>query len=588
MKSLRTQMMLFFSLIILVPVILSSVNVYYALQHYLMQSYIRHQEQVGGNLAGELDGLRQKLEDLSLRIFGDRDIQAYLATPMPAPSADQLEKTTRFRQAVQKYASSEDPRVSLFLVKGQKTVYGDGYEIQRYIQLHMAAADQYGGLPVWDVWNEQGKVVLYRQINDNQTDLTRTIGYLFLFFDRSEIERTIARYTLDAGQQFGVYDREGYFSVITDASMDPERVRELGESLGGGGERELRLGDARSVAFANVRGPWTLVSWIPRELVLEPAAEMFYGILFTAVVLLIFSIFLVLFLSHRITKPLKLLQRKMKHIGEGRFAVRIPIERNDEIGELTQALNSMSDEIVSLIEKNKEEENKRRQIQLQTLEYQINPHFLYNTLDSVNMLARRHDDPVIADIVTYLSRLFRIGLNQGREMITVGDEIRHVTYYLKIQEIRFAGQLYWDIQADDSIERVKMIKFILQPLVENSINHGIRKRDEAGHIYVRAWGEPGFVVLEVEDDGVGMDAEQLERVRASLEEDAEEETDKDHGFGLRNVHQRIRLHYGPEFGLALASEKGSGTVVTVRLPDPSGDKEVREGNDDGGGTRGFH
>jgi two-component system sensor histidine kinase YesM len=274
---------------------------------------------------------------------------------------------------------------------------------------------------------------------------------------------------------------------------------------------------------------------------------------------------MVLFLSHRITKPLKLIQRKMMQIGEGFFIFKVPVVRNDEVGEVASAMNRMSDEIQSLIQKNKEEEAKRRLIQLQTLEYQINPHFLYNTLDSVNMLARKHQDPIIADMVTYLSRLFRIGLNQGREMITVADEVRHVTYYLKIQEIRFAGQLYWDIQTDESIESVKMIKFLLQPLVENSINHGIRKRDEPGHIYIRIWKEPDSIVLEVEDDGVGMDPEQLERVRQSLNDDMEE-PDKDHGFGLRNVHQRIQLHYGDNYGLEFVSEKGYGTTVTVRLP----------------------
>lgn len=571
MRSIRTQMMLFFSLLILVPVILNSGNVYYELQNYLMQSYIRHQQQANGNLLGELDGLRRKMEELSLRIFGDRDIQAFLATPMPELSADQLDKTTRFRQAFQNYASSVDPRISLFIVKGDKAIYGDGLmpEAQRFIQLRLAEADRYEGLPVWDVWDDQGQAVLFRRIHDNRTDLNRAIGYLFLFFDRSEIERTIARYTLDQGQQFAVYDREGYFSVNTDASIKLAQVRRWGQALSDGREREITQGSVRYVTFTDSRGPWTLVSWIPRQLVLHAANEMFNGILFTAVVLILFSVFLVLFLSHRIARPLKMLQRKMTQIGEGRFAVRVPIERNDEVGELAVALNRMSDEIESLIEKNKEEESKRRQIQLQTLEYQINPHFLYNTLDSVNMLARKHQDPVIADIVTYLSRLFRIGLNQGRETITVGDEIRHVTYYLKIQEIRFSGQLFWDIQADESIDNVKMIKFVFQPLVENSINHGIRKRDEAGHIYIRAWGEPGFIVLEVEDDGVGMNAEQLERVRASLEESAEEAADHERGFGLRNVHQRIKLHYGQEYGLALTSEQGCGTLVTVRLPVPS-------------------
>jgi two-component system sensor histidine kinase YesM len=573
MRSVRTQMMLFFSLLILIPIILSSVNVYYALQHYLEQSYVRHQEQANGNLAGELNGFRLSLEDLSLRIFGDRSVQAFLSTPMPVQSADQLDKTTRFRLALQTYAS--DPGVSLFIVKGKSAIYGDGLspDIQRYIQLHLEVAETSGGLPVWDNADFLGKVALIRQINDNETDLNRPIGYLFLLFDRAEIERMIGRYTLDQGQQFAVFDSKGMFGVNTDPQMPMSFIRDVGKRLSGRGSQTFEFGNARRyVAFTEDRGPWKLVSWMPQTMVLKPARDMFFGILFTALVLIFFSVFLVLFLSHRITKPLKMLQRKMKQIGEGFFALRVPVVRNDEVGELTSALNRMSDEIMSLLDKNKEEEAKRRLIQLQTMEYQINPHFLYNTLDSVNMLARKHDEPVIAEIVTYLSRLFRIGLNQGREMMTVADEIRHVTSYLKIQEIRFAGELYWDIQADETVESVKMIKFILQPLVENSINHGIRKRDHAGHIYIRVWGEPRFFVLEVEDDGVGMDPEQLERVTSSLN-DWEEQPEQDHGFGLRNVHQRIRLHYGEEYGLELKSEKGGGMTVTVRLPRPGEEAE---------------
>jgi two-component system, sensor histidine kinase YesM len=574
MRSIRTQMMLFFSLLILIPIILSSVNVYYALQH-LEQSYVRHQEQANGNLAGELNAFRLKLEDLSLRIFGDRNVQLFLSTPMPEQSADQLDKTTRFRQAVGTYAS--DPGVSIFIVKGKSAIYGDGLspDIQRYIQLRLAVAEKYRGLPVWDNADGLGKVALIRQINDNQTDLNRPIGFVFLLVDRAEIERIIDRYTLDQGQQFAVFDSKGMFGVNTDPQMPMSFVRDADNKLSGRGNQTFEFGNARFVAFAEDDGPWKLVSWMPQTMVLKPARDMFFGILFTALVLIFFSVFLVLFLSHRITKPLKMLQRKMKQIGEGFFALKVPIVRNDEVGELTSALNRMSDEIMSLLEKNKEEEAKRRLIQLQTMEYQINPHFLYNTLDSVNMLARKHHDPVIADIVTYLSRLFRIGLNQGREMITVADEIRHVTYYLKIQEIRFAGQLYWDIQTDETIESVKMIKFILQPLVENSINHGIRKRDDAGHIDIRVWGEPRSFVLEVEDDGVGMDAEQLERVTSSLG-DWEDQPDQDQGFGLRNVHQRIRLHYGEEYGLELRSEKGCGTTVIVRLPRPGEETAERE------------
>lgn len=567
-RSIRSQMMLFFSLLILVPIIISGVSIYYALQNYLEDSYVRHQSKSINNLASEMDDWRSKQEDLSLRLFGDRSIQQFLRYPNTTLTAEQLQRTANFRQALQIHSAKSDPLGSIFVVRDNGTIYGEGLSstYDRYIHSRLLLAAGYNGLPTWDNVEGTDKVALFRQINDNEMDLNRPIGYLFILFDKAEIERMIGQYTVDPGQQYAVYDEKNAFEFLTDSTMPKVFIEEIGiSSETSRGSSTTIYGDEPYVTFAEKRSGWTLVSWIPENKVMEPARELFFGILFIAFVLIFFSVFMVLFLSHRITKPLKMIQRKMMQIGEGFFIFKVPVVRNDEVGELASAMNRMSDEIQSLIQKNKEEEAKRRLIQLQTLEYQINPHFLYNTLDSVNMLARKHQDPIIADMVTYLSRLFRIGLNQGREMITVADEVRHVTYYLKIQEIRFADQLYWDIQTDESIESEKIIKFLLQPLVENSINHGIRKRDEPGHIYIRIWKEPDSIVLEVEDDGVGMDPEQLERVRQSLNDDMEE-PDKDHGFGLRNVHQRIQLHYGDDYGLEFTSEKGYGTTVTVRLP----------------------
>lgn len=567
-RSIRSQIMLFFSLLIVVPIIISGVSIYYALQNYLEDSYVRHQGKSINNLVSEMDDWRSEQEDLSLRLFGDQSIQQFLRYPNTALTAEQLQRTANFRQALQIHSAKSDPFGSIFVVRDNGTIYGEGLSstYDRYIHSRLLLAAGYNGLPAWDNVEGTDKFALFRQINDNEKDLNRPIGYLFILFNKAEIERMIGQYTVDPGQQYAVFDEKNSFQILTDSTMPKAFIEEIGSSSETSrGPLTTVYGDEPYITFAEKRAGWTLVSWIPENKVMEPARELFFGILFIAVVLIIFSVFMVLFLSHRITKPLKMIQRKMKQIGEGFFIFKVPVVRNDEVGELATAMNRMSDEIQSLIQKNKEEEVKRRMIQLQTLEYQINPHFLYNTLDSVNMLARKHQNPIIADMVTYLSRLFRIGLNQGREMITVADEVRHVTYYLKIQEIRFADQLYWDIQTDESIESEKIIKFLLQPLVENSINHGIRKRDEPGHIYIRIWKEPDSIVLEIEDDGVGMDPEQLERVRESLN-DALEEPDKDHGFGLRNVHQRIQLHYGDDYGLEFASEKGYGTTVTVRLP----------------------
>jgi two-component system sensor histidine kinase YesM len=566
MRTIRSQMMLFFSLLILIPIIISCTNLYYSLQSYLKESYMRQQDQSINNLASELNDWRFQLEELSLLLFGDKRIQQFLSHPNTERSGEQLERAIEFRQAMQTYGGTRKVEYSIYIARMNGTIYGDGLvsTFDNYINSRMAEAAKYKGTAVWEYVDELDKVVLYRQINNNEVDLKNPIGYLFLFIDTSDLEKTIARYKVDNYQQYAVYNNDRTFEIRTDTQKNRILVHDLKEQ--GNWLLHKAFEDSEDyVTFIEQRSDWTIVSWISKKDILRPARDLFFGILFIAIVLILFCVFMVLFLSHRITKPLHKVQQQMKLIGEGIFLFKMPVVRNDEVGELATAMNRMSDEILSLIQKNREEEAKRRLLQLQTLEYQINPHFLYNTLDSVNMLARKHKDPIIADIVTYLSRLFRIGLNQGRELITVKEEVRHVTYYLKIQEIRFAGQLFWDVDMDDQLAEVKMIKFILQPLVENSINHGIRRRETPGHIHIRASKDEECFLLEVEDDGIGMSPEQLDRIRQSLEEDNSNE-EQDHGFGLRNVHQRLQLHYGLPYGLQFKSVEGKGTTVSVKLP----------------------
>ncbi|WP_141504267.1 sensor histidine kinase [Paenibacillus luteus] len=566
MRTIRSQMMLFFSLLILIPIIISCTNLYYSLQSYLKESYMRQQDQSINNLASELNDWRFQLEELSLLLFGDKRIQQFLIHPNLERSREQLQRAIEFRQALQTYGGTRKVEYSIYIARMNGTIYGDGLvsKYDSYINSRKAEAAKYRGKAVWEYVDELDTVVLYRQINNNEVDLQKPIGYLFLFIDTSDLEKTIARYKVDNYQQYAVYNNDRTFEIRTDTKKGRELVHDFKNQ--GNVLLHKAFEDSEDyITFVEPRSDWTIVSWISKKDILRPARDLFFGILFIACVLILFCVFMVLFLSHRMTKPLHKVQQQMKLIGEGIFLFKMPVVRNDEVGELATAMNRMSDEILSLIQKNREEEAKRRLLQLQTLEYQINPHFLYNTLDSVNMLARKHKDPIIADIVTYLSRLFRIGLNQGRELITVKEEVRHVTYYLKIQEIRFAGQLFWDVDMDDQLAEVKMIKFILQPLVENSINHGIRRRETPGHIHIRVSKDEEFFMLEVEDDGIGIAPEHLERIRQSLEEDDSNE-ERDHGFGLRNVHQRLKLHYGLPCGLQFKSVEGKGTTVSVKLP----------------------
>lgn len=207
--------------------------------------------------------------------------------------------------------------------------------------------------------------------------------------------------------------------------------------------------------------------------------------------------------------------------------------------------------------------------------YQINPHFLYNTLDSVNILARQNGDEQVAELVTDLSRLFRLGLHQGQDKVTVRDELMHVMYYLKIQKIRFADQLRWEMHVPSSLMEYKIMKFILQPIVENAIYHGVKSRRGIGCIQIFAQEEEEYLLLIVEDTGEGMSQETLQQLKERMNREAndfdKENTGQEKGFGLWNVHQRIRLGYGAPCGVELSSEEGKGTRVVLRVLKNMGD-----------------
>ena len=225
---------------------------------------------------------------------------------------------------------------------------------------------------------------------------------------------------------------------------------------------------------------WNLKTWSDKALILGPTRDMSAMMVKVTFAAWGLGIVLSICIAQWITKPLKNMKKTMVRYGAGDFSARVSVKGKDEIAAFGHLFNQMAEQISDLVKRIKTEEDQRRRRELQTMIYQINPHFLYNTLDSVSILARRNKDAQVADIVTNLSRLFRLGLHQGRECVTVRDELSHVTYYLKIQKIRFEEYLDWKIEAPPEVLDYKTMKFILQPIVENAINHGIRAKGVPG------------------------------------------------------------------------------------------------------------
>ncbi|TVX97321.1 cache domain-containing sensor histidine kinase [Cohnella terricola] len=281
------------------------------------------------------------------------------------------------------------------------------------------------------------------------------------------------------------------------------------------------------------------------------------GIVFLAVALSIS-----VFLSFKLTKPIKRLESLMKKVEKGDFDIRVEVESADEIGKLSRSFNLMIGKIKDLMSQIVEEQEMKRISELKAMQAQIHPHFLYNTLDSIIWMAEMGKMADVVKMTGALAKLFRSSISKGDELVPIEIELEHIRNYLTIQKIRYKNKFTYDIDVDSGILQCKTLKIVLQPLVENAIYHGLKQQAVLGHIAVTGRWEGGTIVLEVSDDGVGMNEDQ---VRALTERWHRNEEGR--GVGLQNVNQRLRLYFGEAFGLEIVSEPEEGTTVTLRIPD---------------------
>jgi two-component system sensor histidine kinase YesM len=281
------------------------------------------------------------------------------------------------------------------------------------------------------------------------------------------------------------------------------------------------------------------------------------GILF-----LIVALSISIFLSFRLTKPIKRLENLMKKVEKGDFNIRVEVESTDEIGKLSRSFNLMIGKIKDLMGQIVQEQERKRISELKALQAQIHPHFLYNTLDSIIWMAEMGKMEEVVKMTSALAKLFRSSISKGDELVPIKVELEHILNYLTIQNIRYKNKFTYSIDVDPSIYASKTLKIVLQPLVENAIYHGLKQQAVIGHITITGQRENGMILLQVIDDGVGMSEEQVRTLS-----DKWRQWDGGNGVGLQNVNDRIQLYFGESYGLEIFSEPEEGTTVTLRIPE---------------------
>lgn len=281
----------------------------------------------------------------------------------------------------------------------------------------------------------------------------------------------------------------------------------------------------------------------------------------------VFSGFAAWVIGESISKPIRVLHKMTKSISEGNLDVRVENKNVDEITSLGRSFNIMTQKIKELFEKSIKEQEELKKAELKVMQAQINPHFLYNTLDTIIWMAEANKSEQVIEIVRALSNFFRITLSKGNDWITIRDEVAHIRSYLIIQKIRYRDILDFDIDIDEKIMDYTILKLTLQPIVENALYHGIKNKRKGGVITISGYKtEDGKIVFKINDNGAGMTEERYKEVQAELEDDSKEMVIKDRGFGLSNVHKRIKLYYGEQYGLSISTENEIGTEVSVVIP----------------------
>ena len=267
-------------------------------------------------------------------------------------------------------------------------------------------------------------------------------------------------------------------------------------------------------------------------------------------------------IARNITFPIQKLRDSMKRVQKGDFsAAEIEVYSDNEIGSLTRSFNVMTHKIQDLMAQNIQEQEQKRKIELKALQSQINPHFLYNTLDSIIWMAEGKKNEEVVLMTASLARLLRQSISIDNELVTIGQEVEYVRSYLTIQKMRYKDKLEFEINVDPRITHAQIIRLVLQPIVENAIYHGLKYKESKGMLKVHGYELGERIIIDITDDGVGMDEETLKHIY-----DKHKVNYHSNGVGVYNVQQRLVLYYGKEYGIIYHSEKGKGTTATVVIP----------------------
>ncbi|WP_027084584.1 cache domain-containing sensor histidine kinase [Cohnella panacarvi] len=536
-------------------------------------------------MEGKMSFIVSDIENISLILIGHRDIQQYLSH-----SVEDEQTRTRVLEFIMNLSSSKPYISNITIYPGKfqtaplsnSTVYASN--MGELVDLYQVKEKTWTGL--YKITNFSGERQVISFIRPLRSVFTyENLGWLVISVDEPVISEYWSEPSLGEGGEVALLNESGVVLSSTEKSWLSRPFDDLfpgvtqrmmnrshGETVFGAGREKRTV-----LYYRQPSTGWTFAGTIPYDLY---SSQNRYILQLTAIAVLVMIVItgcLVLFVIRRVTNPLTILTRLLTKVNPNGPMPLYHASSRDEIGRLGESYNMLGMHIEQLKRQLIRDETRKKEADMRALQAQINPHFLYNTLSSIHWMALMADKKRIADMVGALSDFLQFSLNKGNDYCAVQQELAHIRNYVDIQSIRFPDKFEVDYVIDPGVHDRMMLKLLLQPLLENSMIHGVQKKAGKGKIAVCIHQEGGRLHFLVVDDGVGMTEERLAQVMDNLDRH-DLAPGPDASYGLRNVNERLRLHYGQDACLVIESKPNAGTRISFSIP---GLEESYENHDRG-------
>ena len=576
-KSIQSTMLVSFSALMVLAMLIFMVIAMRYTSDTIYENSINYMTKIIQQVNYDIDTYIEYMENISSVIAKSSDVPRYLFDKNQTEAEREAEKERILTQFQTIMESRDDIyNVAAVAKNGRYIINRGDDQLTGYVDIesldwYQAAMESKSGIAVSSSHVQNAiqssykwVITLSRALVNNQTGERE--GLFFVDLNYSAISDLCNNNSIEEKGYIFVLDAEGNIvyhpkQQLMYGGLKTENIDAIMECK----EDSLLIdegGDSKLYTMSKSKKTgWTVVgaTYTSELLKNNEQAQMWY--LFVASILLLAVIGISSIISREITKPIRSLRDSMRKVQNGQFDTHVEVITENEIGSLGRSFNLMTSEIQALMEQNVYEQKQKRKSELKALQAQINPHFLYNTLDSIIWMSEAGENDEVVEMTSALARLLRQSISNDQEEIELGKEIEYVKNYLTIQKMRYKDKLEYFIYIDPWIAHVPIIKLVLQPLVENAIYHGIKYKETKGNLKIYARPVGSKVEIVVEDDGIGMDEDVMEHI---FDEHRKEQ--KRNGVGVPNVQKRLKLQYGPEYGIQYESVKGAGTKGVITIP----------------------